>query len=85
MIDIKKAFEAFNNSIIDKIKRNIGEFNILIKENEDLKDLMDKYKDLIFKTNNKLRMFEGFRFCNCNYISSCSSLITIDIYCIVSI
>ena len=68
MIGIKKAFEAFKKSIIDKIIR-IGEFNILIKENEDLKDLMDKYKDLIFKTNNKLRMFEGFRFCNCNYIS----------------
>jgi len=52
MKDIKKGFEKLTNFIIENKKRNIDEFNLLITENQKLKDLMNIYRKLIDEINN---------------------------------
>ena len=57
--DIYGQFEKLNDLIIDYKKRNIDEFNLLIIENSQLKDLINIQKDLIDKINSKISQFNG--------------------------
>ena len=57
MKDIKKGFEKLTNFIIENKKRNIDEFNLLITENQKLKDLMNIQKVLKYEIDKKLNIF----------------------------
>ena len=57
--DIYGQFEKLNDLIIDYKKRNIDQFNLLIIENSQLKDLINIQRDLIDEINSKISHFDG--------------------------
>ena len=59
MKDIYDKFEKINDLIIDYKKRNIDQFNLLIIENSQLKDLINIQRDLIDEINSKISHFDG--------------------------
>jgi len=69
MKDIKKGFEKFTNFIIESKKLHVDEFNLLITENQKLKDLMNIYRKLIDEINIKLTILNS-EIIECNLIIS---------------
>ena len=57
--DIYNKFKKLNDLIIDYKNRNIDEFNLLIIENPQLKDLINVQRDLIDEINYKISNFKS--------------------------
>ena len=57
--DIYNKFKKLNDLIIDYKDRNIDEFNLLIIDNPQLKDLINVQRDLIYEINYKISNFKS--------------------------